>query len=175
MHERCWMRVLVLAGATMVAGCGLNESPFAFDANLTQVNRIRTDGTLTGQEKREALIDLGFDDLTINGILRDTRTANQFGGDLRTAFNKVVGGTMSEMTPDEIQLYADGTAVVQFSDSQAQTILDFFVDTAVDTRDDLEQVLDDDQVALPSTINEDNLRATFVTFDPNDLIDDLPQ
>ncbi|MFN0136214.1 MAG: hypothetical protein ACKVS9_08875 [Phycisphaerae bacterium] len=169
------MQGLMLGAAMIAAGCGLEESPFSIGVNQTQVNRIRTDATTTGQEKREALRALGIDDLTINAILRDTRTANQFGGDLRTAFNKVVGGTLSEMTPDEVQIYGDATAVTTFSDSQAQTILDFFVDAAIDTRDDLEQVLDDDQIALPSTINEDNLRGTFVTFDPNDLIDDLPQ
>lgn len=165
--------VCAIAAAVM-GGCGVTDLPNAYDTNLDEVNRIRDNTRLTPQQRRDALAALGIDELVINAILRDQRTSNQFGGTLRTAFEKVTGDMLNEMTPDEVQLYGDGTAVTSYSDAEALAISNLFADEAILSRDDLEALLDDAQFQLPSTISEANLRSIFVTFDPNDLIDSLP-
>lgn len=160
--------------ALLLAGCGLGISPDAYPTDQEAVNRIRTDASLTAQEKRDALAALGIDQLTINLILRDNRTANQFGGTLRTALDKVTGGTLSQLTPDEIQIYGDATAAATFTDDQAAAILKFFQDFRIDTADDLETTLDDPATEVPTSVNKDNVRAVFVTFDSSRLIPQLP-
>jgi hypothetical protein len=58
-------RLLIILAPVLVAagGCGAVHFPGEYDAaNLTEVNQIRNNADLTGQEKREQLIALGIDE-----------------------------------------------------------------------------------------------------------------
>lgn len=162
-------------GLLFLIACGAqNLDTFLGGATLDQVDDIRNDVALEPQEKRDALAGLGFDDVTINGILRAVEFGNQFGGTITTAFNKVVNGEMATLTPDEVQIYADESGAGSFSDDAARRLVEFFADNGVTTRESLGAVLDDPAVEFVSGLSEDTVRAVFVDFDPDDLIESLP-
>jgi hypothetical protein len=165
-----------LTGISMLlaAGCGQTEFPAGLDATLEQVDRIRNDDALEPQEKRDALAALGIDPIIINGLLQAVRLANQFGGDLSSAFDKVSTNRLSEMTPDEVQYYADATDVTTYGDAEAQAIVDFFKDNSVDSRGGLEKLLDESATEVPAAIDETNLRDVFVETSLDDVRDKLP-
>jgi hypothetical protein len=167
------------AAATFVAtavlgGCGQTNFPADLNTNLEQVEEIRDSDDLLPQQKRDELESLGLTPVQINGILRDERLANQFGGTLETAIQKVMSQTLSQLTPDEVQAYGDATGITEYSDSQAQAIADFFADNGISTAESLETLLDDATTEIPTEIDEDNLRAIFVDTVPDDLLDQLP-
>lgn len=153
-------------------------NPINFDAALNttieDVDEIRNDAGLSSQEKREALAELGIDDVTINGLLQGERLGNQFGGDLVSAFEKITGDRYSDLTPDELQVYGDATGLTNYSDAVAQEIADFFVEEGINSSDELEAALDDPETVLPQALVEDNLRDIFVEFDPDDVLATLP-
>ena len=104
---------VLMMGALLVL-IGACEVPLldALNPTLGQVASIRDNNDLTAQEKRTALENLGLTPIVINGILGSERTGNQFGGDLRTAYNKVTAEQFNELTPDEVQIFADEASEV---------------------------------------------------------------
>ncbi|MBI5866303.1 MAG: hypothetical protein HZB38_17670 [Planctomycetes bacterium] len=163
---------IVVAGA--LVGCGENVFPDAFDTSLTRVDGIRNNANLTGQEKRDQLAQLGLDEVTINGLMRSDRTANQFGGTANTAFDKVVAGYLDSLTPDEVQLYGDLTSEASFTDAQAQELVDLFKTNGILTAEQLGTWLDENDIDSRNNLDEGDVRTVFVTTDPNDLIESLP-
>jgi len=151
------------------------------------IQAIRNDSDLTPQEKRAGLEALGLSPLIINGILIEERTGNQYGGDLRTAYNKITGGQFDELTPDEVQILADTATDLdddvdaidgldELTDAQAQTIVTFFQSNDITSKEDLIVFLEDplNVAMIPSDIPDGALDALFVEFDTDLLIDELP-
>lgn len=165
--------LLACVPTLLAAACGLTAFPAGI-SDLEAVDRIRTDDNLTPVEAREALAELGFDEIAVNALLRDVRLGNQFGGDLASAFAKVDGQRLSELTPDEIQAYGDATATTTYSDAEAQEIADLFAQTPLNSAAEVESFLDEPASVLSAGIDEQNLRAVFVDFDPQDVLDDIP-
>lgn len=157
-----------------LAGCGQFNFERDLPITLEDLNAIRSDTSLEPEEKRAALEELGIDPVVINGLLRDERLANQFGGSLTTAYEKVVGDRFSDLTPDEIQFYAQTAADITYSDAEAQVIRNFFADTAINDAPSLEAFLDDSTSFLDPDIDGENLRAVFVDADPDDVLLELP-
>ena len=156
------------------AGCGQTYYPDALDISEGQVNAIRNSETLEPQEMREALADYGISEVTINGLLASVRLANQFGGDLQSAYDKVVGGQLAEMTPDEIQFYGDATEATTITDSDAQSMVDFFEDNEIDTIDELQAFIDPDDDGTPNdvdeSVDEQDLWDVFVDTNTDDVL-----
>lgn len=180
--------VRMVLGCLLIVACGAGPwgcnlpLPEEFGTDISEVNRIRDDNSLTPQEKRAALADLGLSPEIINSVLRGTRTANQYGGDLRTAYEKVVGQRLDQLTPDEVQLYADaardttGGPNYNLTDEQAQAIVNALQDYHLATKADLAEFLEDQAkvAALPATVPDNALRDLFIEFDPEQLLDQLP-
>lgn len=173
---RGWRCAWATAGLALglAAGCGQTNYSNALDTTLTVTNRIVGDTSLSASEKREQLAALGISDLTINLLLRDERTGNQFGGTLETAYNKVKDGQFTALTPDEIQLYGDATDETTFSDEQAQALQTFFAETQINTASELESYLDTPGNEFPEVLDAGEVRAVFIDFDPDDVLEDLP-
>lgn len=77
------------------------------------------------------------------------RTTGQGGGTLITAGAKVLGGTMTTLTPDEIQLLGDQIAArstrfagIEITDEQAEAASDFLVANDIDTIAELQALID---------------------------------
>ena len=175
----------VTAGLTALlalgaVGCGQRLYPDAADPVLLDVNAIVNNANLGGQEKRERLEELGLDALTINALLRDTRTANQFGGTLRTAYDKVSAGRLTQLSADEIQIFADAAREVSggpsfnLTDEQAQAIVVVLGANNLSTSAQVEAFLDDPVNEVPSTVPANALKELFVDFDPDEVLDQLP-
>jgi hypothetical protein len=158
----------------LALGCGQAHLSSDFPLTLEDLQEIRGDSDLSPQERREALYEFGFSDEIINGLMRDVRLGNQFGGDLRSAFDKVTTDRMTEMTPDEIQVYGDEGAGVQQTDDRAQSITQFFGDFSLNSRSALEAYLDAPNAFVPASVDAMELREVFVDFDPSNLISKLP-
>lgn len=170
---RSWIIFVALPSGMLLSGCG--QTNFDNDlSNLDRVAEIRDNANLTGEEKRQELRDLGFDEIDINGLLRADRTANQLGGTAETGLNKVADGLLNTMTPDEIQLYGDLVGEATFSDAQAQELLNLFVLNNIATRDQLKTFLEDNDIDSPAGLDVGEIQATFVDADPEDFIADLP-
>lgn len=156
------------------AGCGQTHLPDAVDTNLARVGQIRDDANLTGQEKRDQLLELGLSDVDINGLLRATRTANQFGGTAETGLNKVANGQLNTMTPDEVQLYGDLVGEATFSDAQAQDLINLLILNGLATQDALKTFLEENDIDTPAGLNVGDVQATFVDAKPEDFLENLP-
>lgn len=163
----------VIAISLGLSGCGLQNPPTSVGTDITHVDRIRNDSRLTPQEQRDALAALGFDETTINGLLNSVRLGNQYGGDLQSAYGKVVGDELNMLTPDEIQAYGDATNVTTYSDAEAQRIATFFGANGIGSMDMLRDFLDNTSLELPSGVDQQNLRDTFVDFNPSDVLSNL--
>ncbi len=169
-RKRFLATTLAAIGVMVGAGCGQPCYPDALDVTFEQVDLIRNSDTLEPQEMRDALAEYGLDPVTINGLLREIRLANQFGAEysppLRCAYDKVTGNQLSSMTPDEVQYYGDATDQVTLEDAEAQAIVDLFQDLfpedSADWQTELEEFLDDPASELPDGIDELNLRSVFV-------------
>lgn len=157
----------------LAAGCGQTYYPDALDVTLEEVDKIRNSSTLEPEDMRDELAEYGIDEVTMNGLLADVRLANQFGGDLFSAYDKVVDGQMSEMTPDEVQFYGDATDVTTYEDDEAQLIVDLFQEYDINTQSDLEDFLEDEDSDLPADIDEDNLQEVFIDTSTDDVRDEL--
>ncbi len=173
---------IFLAAGLLVGtlGCPPETFPNATGLTLIEVNQILNNNNLTPQEQRAALLAAGISETTANGLLRNERLANQFGGSLTSAYEKVVAAEFSELTPDEIQYYADAVAVADdnfnttVSDAQSQALADFFSQNAVDSPADVSDFLNSPTAELPADVDEDTLQAVFVDFDPDGVTDQLP-
>ena len=174
-------KFVIVALLPLLGGC---IGPLADSMPLTRadIDEITGDDTLTPQEQRAALAALGLSPAVINAILTDVRLGNQYGGDLRTAYEKIVNGHMDELTPDEVQIFGDeasdldDTLDYTLEDDEAQAIVSFFVAQEIATKDDLLDFLDDPLSALstPSDVPEGVLNDLFIDFDTDLLIDELP-
>ncbi len=171
--------VLLLA-AGLLGGCP-EKYANRVGTDIPAVTAIRKDTSLTPQQKRDRLTDLGFDPVTINALLIDERLANQFGGDLRTAYTKVTSDRLDLLTPDEVQVYGDEASAVSttgldvsIKDDQAQAIVTFFADNHIRTRAELSNYLGDPQNVVPDAIPTGVLKPLFVDFDPSLLLPKLP-
>lgn len=162
--------MFALSCFVFATGCGQTYFPDALPVSLETVDEIRNSDTLTPAEMRSQLADYGIDDVTINGLLSAVRLADQFGGDLQSAYDKVVDGQLSQMTPDEVQYYGDATAITTYTDSEAQAIVDFFTDEEIDTVAELETFLDESADQLPDDIDEENLRSVFIETSTDDVL-----
>jgi len=165
----------------LAAGC----EPTLVDAlppTMKDIDPIVTDTSLSPQEKRQRLTELGLTPLVINALLRNERTGNQFGGDLRSAYEKVTAGRLDELTPDEVQIYGDEAESVAsgqdftLSDKQAQAVVDLFRQEGIKTPQDLADFLSDpvNAAGVPADLPQDTVLALFVDFDPSELVDVLP-
>lgn len=174
-----------LSGPALFALCaGTSCDSEVFENSLTprlaSVVEVRDSTALSGQEKRAALAGMGLDPLTINAILRGVRTANQFGGTLRTSFEKVSGDRLSELTPDEVQLYSDaavdvdGTINYSITDPQADAAVQLFDQYGIESRDALAALLGDPAAPPPNGLPDGFLNDVFVAFDPTRLASVLP-
>lgn len=172
--------IAAIVGGLMLMGCGLEDGPYDTSTSIEVANRIVQDADLSPQEKREELRDMGFDDLTINALLRDETNGNQFGGDLTSAFNKVSSGRLTELTPDEVQIYAEAVSTADpnssfnISDAAAQQTVTLFVDNNLNTASELDTFLSNPANEVPADIPDGALEAIFVEFDPNDVVSQLP-
>jgi hypothetical protein len=174
---------IAATGLMLALGCGQTQYPDALPATLEEVERVVDDDSLDPEEKREQLAVLleiedasdpdSADAVLLNALLQDERLANQFGGNLSSAYDKVVGDQLSEMTPDEVQYYGDATDQVTLSDSEAQAIADLFGAERIDSLTDLEEFLDDPASELPDEIDEEDLRSVFIETSPNYVRDKL--
>lgn len=167
--------------AAMVGGCP-EATRTEFPTNFLDANRIIQDGDLTPQERREELRLLGITDSAINALMRNDRLGNQFGGDLRSAFNKVTTNNYQDLTPDELQFFGDEASDVdtningRLEDEEAQAVANLFQDEDIDSPGELSVFLDDpaNEVKIPDAIPDGVLRELFVDFDTDQLIDRLP-
>lgn len=169
----CWFSLLA------ASGCGLTSAPDAIDSYTVDVDRIRNDTTLSAQQRRVQLRELGLTDTTINGLLRSERTGNQYGGDLRSAYDKVHGDTYNTMTPDEVQLFGDAARSAngpsfQFTDAQAQAIADLFRNQDLRSATDVTTYVNNPDVEIPDAIPDGALTQLFVDFDETEILDQLP-
>ncbi|MFO0838609.1 MAG: hypothetical protein U1D55_08760 [Phycisphaerae bacterium] len=171
--------IAILAGI-FCAGCGANNLPADFTLTTVDVDRIVNDSTLTGAEKRDQLRAAGFSDTLINGLLRGDRTANQFGGTLRTAIEKVRDGQFAALTPDEVQLYGDAGAATggpftgSISDEAAAAVTQLFANQQFADKDQIKAFLDDPANEVSSAIPNNLLRQLFVDESPDDVQSQLP-
>lgn len=172
--KRARRHLLAMIAGPLIAGCGQTHFPAAVDTTSNAVANIRDSTSLDAQQKRERLREFGLSEVVINGLLRDERTGNQYGGTLRTAFDKVVAGAYATLTPDEIQLYGDASATRTYSDAEAQAVSDLFVAQSINTADDLADYLDNPANELDAEIDADDLRSIFVDLDPDSLLDQIP-
>lgn len=148
--------------AAFGAGCGREFFPDALPLTADEVDAIVSSSVLEPQEKRNQLSASGLDEVTINTLLRNERLANQFGGDLSVALEKVENDSFSTLTPDEIQYFGDATTVAVYTDEEALAIAELFDDYQIDSATDLTDFLDDPATELPSAIDETNLRGVFI-------------
>ena len=174
MHKSLMFSLAIFGLLALGVGCGWRPYPASLVVNAETIDAIIADGTLDPQQKRDALAALDIDEVTINGLLRDERLANQFGGTLRGAYDKVVDEQMNTMTPDEIQLYGDATGIVEYDDDEAQAIVDFFEEAEITSADELEEYLDDVTQELPSDINDSDLSGVFIDTDTDVVLDEIP-
>ncbi|TWT41250.1 hypothetical protein RAS1_39440 [Phycisphaerae bacterium RAS1] len=172
--------LLALVGAP--AGCPPEDYATLLPTTVEEIEFIRTNAALSASVKRERLAELGLGPLEINAILRDERLGNQLGGELRTAFDKITGGSLSTLTPDEVQVYGDEAADVDdalnlaLTDVEAQAIVDTFRLNNLATVTQLGAFLDDplNAALIPSDVPDGALQSLFIDFDPQRLVDRLP-
>jgi len=177
-----WHTSWLLGAALLAACCSCAPTTFvnSFPPTLEEVNRIRDDNTLSASEKRDRLVALGLDPLTINAVLQAMPRGNQFGGSPRSAWDKVSLGELDQMTPDEVQLYGDVVSAasefldLDLTDAEAQGCVDLFTEQDIQTRDELSSYLANPDNPIPSTIAREILVDLFVDTDPRDVISGLP-
>jgi hypothetical protein len=102
--------------------------------------------------------------------LQESRLTNQGGGNILSATGKIVSGTLSQLTPDEIQILADRvsttladlnneTEPVELSDEQAQVVADFFSQNNVGSVSDLNGLIaqaeeDPGSIVIPEGVTD---------------------
>lgn len=179
--KRILAGVLIGLIGVLCTACNTEDFANGLPTTMLDVNRILDNTNLSAQQKRTQLEGLGISPSTVNALLQDERTGNQYGGDLRTAWTKVTGGRLRALTPDEVQIYGDAASAVsstdslnvQFTDDEASDVTVFFKDFNITTTEELGAFLDSG--GEPSgSVAADTYRGLFVDFDPNTLITQLP-
>jgi len=164
----------------MIAGCPPEDYDAVAPATLAEIDLIRNDADLTVQEQRTQLEALGLSPLLVNALLQDQRLGNQYGGDLRTAYGKIVEPDLSGLTPDEIQIFGDEASAlddeleVALTDEEAQAMVIFFDQYHLSTPAELDTFLAESPGSVPGKIPDGVLQALFVDFDPSLLLPSLP-
>lgn len=178
--NHCIVTALLAPVLTLALGCEVSSFPDSIPTSLGDVNAIRNDVDLSSAEKRAELGRLGVDQLTINAILASDRTGNQFGGDLESAFDKVSGGRLNDLTPDEVQIYADAATEedesidFDITDEEAAATVNLLVENGIDSTDALSTFLNNSNSEISPVIPEDFLDNVFLDFDANLLLPKLP-
>jgi hypothetical protein len=170
--------VLSTGALTLLVGCPPEDYASLLPPTLAEITAIHDDTTLSPPEMRSRLAELGLDPVTINAVLQDKTLANQFGGTLRTAYDKLASGNFTALTPDEIQIYAsqvngiDPTISVQLSDAQAQDLLTMFQSNDLQNPTQVAAWLDTPGNFVPSSITDGAtvVRNLFVDFDFHSLL-----
>lgn len=182
---RCFAeKTLPAALLTMVfyAGCGVDPGglPNVLPVFAEDVTPIISDSGLSSQAKRDRLGELGIDPITINGLLQADRTGNQFGGTLRTAYDKVKNSRFSSLTPDELQIYTDAaraagaSLTINLTDEQAQAMRDVLVVENLDSTSDVESYIGDPGNEIPESLPADAFTQVFISLDPDTVLQQLP-
>jgi hypothetical protein len=174
--------VLSLGVMLLLVGCPPEDYATLLPPTLPEIKRIHDDPNMPVAEMRSRLAELGLDPVTINALLQDKPLGNQFGGTLRTAYEKLVAPDFTALTPDEIQLFAlqasqiDTTLNVQFTDEQAQALVVWFRDNSLFSPQDVTTYLDTPGNSAPSVITDEDqvIRSLFVDFDFSLLLPELP-
>lgn len=172
--------VAVITGTLLTGGCPPENYPNVLGATLEEVDAIVGDTTLTPNERRIQLEALGISPSTINVLLRNEGLGNQYGGDERSTYDKVVGDNLTGLTPDEVQIYGQGASSVDdelnidWDDTEAQAIVDFFAFYGLSSVAKLEAFLDSVDTTVPNDVSEEDVRAVFVDFDAALLLPSLP-
>lgn len=172
--------LLAITGTMLLGGCPPENYPAAVPTTLDVVEPIAADTDATPQQRRVEIEGLGVSPSTTNSLLRGETLGNQFGGDLRTAYSKVVGNRLTGLTPDEVQIYglgasdADEALSVEWNGTEAQAIVDFFGYYGLTSVAKLEAFLDSADTTVPNDVSEEDVRAVFVDFDPALLLPLLP-
>lgn len=181
MATRTLSLTLPLALLACLCGCPGEYFPNSSDAVQGQVTQILSDGDLTAAQQREALEELGLGNEAINLLLDNERLANQDGGDLGSAYDKVVGGALASMTPDELQHYADAgdTAAglgLNLGDTNAALIARILSENGLNTADQVSNYLADPTGPTSVSPVADIVQALLVDLDPLDsaLVNQLP-
>jgi len=164
----------------LMGGCPPEEYDQLAPATMRVIDRIRNDDDLSATEKRAQLEELGLDPVVINALLKEERVANQYGGDLRTAYQKVTEPDLRKLTPDEVQIYGDeasevdNTINLELTDEQAQAIVDLLRREDLISSADVREFMENPDNEVPSVIPDGALRKLFVDFDPELLLPRLP-
>lgn len=165
--------VLVSVGAVLfTCGCPPETFPNVVPATLTEINAVVNSTTLTAQQKRDQLTELGLVPETVNALLKNERLGNQYGGDLRSAYTTIIIPDFTLLSPDQVQVYDDAAGSLDpnlafsITDAQAQAIVDLFAAYDIRTPDELTAFLDDPESVVPTTIPDNVLAPLFVDFDP---------
>ena len=172
---------LGLLWAATLLGCPAENFQNKVPATQQEINLIVNNTALTPEDRRIQLEALGLTDSAINAFLSSQQLGNQFGGDPRSAYNKVANSEFTQLTLDEVQIYGSQASAadpnqlsVNLTDSEAQAIVDFFHDLNISSKDALSAWLGTTGNTPPSTIPTGVLRALFVDFDPKLLLPNLP-
>jgi hypothetical protein len=177
---RTRMLVVGLGLLAALGGCPPEDYDTLVGPTLEDVDRVRNDADLDAPAKRAALADLGLTPATINTLLVGERLGNQYGGDLRTAYEKVTNGQFAALTPDEVQVFGDGASDVvddldiALTDGEALDIVTLFREQGINAPDELQVYLEDPNTVVPSDIPDDVLAPLFIDFDPTQLLPNLP-
>ncbi|MBL8880096.1 MAG: hypothetical protein JNG88_13340, partial [Phycisphaerales bacterium] len=174
-------RFALLLWTAFCAGCGLDDTtlPDRQTVYAEDVTPIISDSGLSSQAKRDRLGELGLDPITINGLLQADRTGNQFGGTLRTAYDKVKGSRFSALTPDELQIYTDGarsagaSITINLTDEQAQAMRDVLVSENLNSTSDVESYIGDPGNEIPRSLPADAFTQVFISLDPDTVLQQL--
>ncbi|MBU0638798.1 MAG: hypothetical protein KKB50_08035 [Planctomycetes bacterium] len=172
--------MLVVAALLLLSGCQPGHFDDALPTTFDVIDLIRSDTDLSVQQKREQFAELGLSPLMINVMLQDETFGNQYGGDEVSAWQKVSGERFTELTPDEIQIYADAAVradenvSIDITDAEAQAIVDLFAEYEISSPDDLSDFIADPTTEVPSSITEATLQELFIDFDPDKILDLLP-
>ncbi len=173
----------LLSGTLLfLIGCPAESFDSLAPATLAEIDRIRNDTTMPVPEMRSRLAELGLDPITINAVLWDKPLGNQFGGTLRTAYEKLTIPDFTALTPDEIQMFAakatevDDTLSLQFNDQQAQALSNMFRNNSLTSPADLTSYLDTPGNSVPTAVGvgDEDVRSLFVDFDLSLLLPELP-
>lgn len=171
----------VLAGVLLLAGgCPPENYDSLLPTTLEAIDRIRNDTDVSPDQQRHELAALGLSPEVINALLRDRVFANQYGGDLRTAYEKVIAENLTGLTPDEVQIYAEGAKAVDktldfdLDDTGAQAIVNFLRANELSSRAQLQAYLADPANEVPRSVPDDVLEPLFVEFDPAKVLERLP-
>ena len=97
-----------------------------------------------------------------------TRTSNQGGGNIVTAGAKIAGGSITSLTPDELQVITDKAVelnpditIPEVTDEQAAAAVDFIVANDLNTLDDVVNLVEQAQQDPNAVVIPDSVQAVL--------------